>query len=614
MFGNRRNSRVDDGSLQRLRARVQRHPKDHAAWHELGLLAVREGDLRTAAQMFEAAVALEGRQAIYLRNLAEIHRRLGRPDRAIRYGRRAIRLAPSDYEGHYNLGLAYADDGNYPMAVQCYERALVLNPGHALSWNNLGVAQEHCGYEERALASYERALIADHRHALAHNNAGAIYVRQGRLDNADHAFCAALSLQPDLAQARRNLAALRACQAAAARAGASTHWQQLHDEGIARYRAGQFDQALSCYDQALSLMPDSPEVLNSKGFVLQDMGCLTQALACFEKAVQLAPQMAMARLNLGLAQLKLGDWANGWENYEYRWTGSAEASAGRLSRPVCPLPQWHGETHTQGRSLLVIAEQGFGDTFQFARYLPLAAERFRKTGFVCSAPTQRLLDWAMGEKIVIFTQLPVDYETWDMFCPMLSLPRAFGTRPDNIPVMMPTLRAPDVAVRHWRDRIAQTDPRKKRVGIAWAGRPAHQYDARRSLTLSQLAPLFKHQGISWFSLQKWETGDNAMALPGNVDWYDWTSDVVDFADTAALVSALDLVISIDSAVAHLAGSLNQSVWMLNRYDSEWRWLGPRNDSPWYPSMRIFNQTTFGDWDSVITPVTQALAEFTRGVP
>lgn len=396
-------------------------------------------------------------------------------------------------------------------------------------------------------------------------------------------------------------------QAGAAAVTPAAHGAQaLHVAGIGLYKQGHLDQALACYEQALRMRPDFAEALNSYGFVLQDLGRLEQALRCYTRALELAPQLATARLNLGMLQLKLGLWQAGWENYEARWTGSAEAGSGVLVRPACPLPQWHGEPGTQSKSLLVITEQGYGDTFQFARFLLLAAARFAKVGFVCSQPTRRLMEWAWGERILTFTRLPDGYATWDLQCPLMSLPRAFGITPDSLGGAVPYLQAPAPARTHWRERLDLAAAGCLRVGLAWAGRRAHQADGRRSLRFDQLGPLWQDLPVCWVSLQKIPPGAPAPVVPAQVRWIDWTDELTDFADTAALVANLDLVISIDSSMVHLAGAFHRPVWMMNRFDSEWRWFTGRNDSPWYPSLRIFNQPALGDWNSVLADVAQAL--------
>lgn len=327
---------------------------------------------------------------------------------------------------------------------------------------------------------------------------------------------------------------------------------------------------LDRYLQALQIQPNFPSALNSLGFLLQDVGFIQEAKNAFEQALKLAPELSMARLNLGMAQLKLGDFENGWENYEARWTGSAESAQGTFSKPECPLPFWNTDEFTNGKSILVLTEQGFGDVFQFSRYLNHLSQRFLKVGFVCSIPTLRLMERSFNQKVTLFTHLPHDFSGWDMQCSLMSLPRLCKTRIDTIPNNAPYLTVPSPVHQHWLDRLSLRAPGRLRVGIAWAGRPAHQYDARRSLRFEQILPLLQIPAITWVSLQKWAPQDARPDVPNGVDWIDWTDELHDFGDTAGLVQNLDLVISIDSSMVHLAGALNRPVWMLNRFDSEWR--------------------------------------------
>ena len=387
----------------------------------------------------------------------------------------------------------------------------------------------------------------------------------------------------------------------------------MHLLGISFYRLDHFDEAIQAYEMALKLQPEFPAALNSLGFVLQDVGRMNDALHAFEKALQIAPDFSMARLNLGLAQLKLGDWENGWENYESRWTGSAETANPDFKRPALPVPQWDGQGGTESQGLLVVTEQGFGDTFQFSRFLLEAKKKFARVGFACSQPTQRLLEWAMGNDIVILVSLPKDYSVWSWYCPLMSLPRALKVRVDNIPAPGPIL-IPNQAKSYWLDRLNSLAPGRMRVGIAWTGRKTHQYDSRRSISFEYLTKLLQTPGVTWVSLQKWGSEEVAPSIPDSVDWIDLTSDLMDFGDTAALVSNLDLVISVDSSLVHLAGMVGVPTWMLNRFDGEWRWLGQRSDSPWYPKLKIFNQPKFGDWMSVLNAVSQELNELPKPQP
>lgn len=380
----------------------------------------------------------------------------------------------------------------------------------------------------------------------------------------------------------------------------------LHLRGISLYRLDRFDDSLRDYQDALALQPVFPAALNSLGFLLQDIGRVEEAKASFEKAINISPEFSMARLNLGLAQLKLGEWESGWENYEARWTGSAEIANPNFGKPALPLSHWDGQLGTENQSLLVVTEQGFGDTFQFARFLRMTAQRFKRVGFICSEPTRRLMEWAFGDNVILMTRIPDSLEVWDWYCPLMSLPRAFKTRVDSIPEAQPYFPVPKAAQQYWGDRLNYDAPKRFKVGIAWSGRKSHQYDARRSIPFEKLLPLLSHSYISWVSLQKWGMEEGRPFIPSGVDWIDWTSELGDFADTAALIKNLDLVISIDSSMVHLAGNLGVPVWMLNRFDGEWRWLGARDDSPWYPTLKIFNQTSFGNWDDVLDNIKKQL--------
>lgn len=380
----------------------------------------------------------------------------------------------------------------------------------------------------------------------------------------------------------------------------------LHLKGISFYRLDRFEEGLVAYEKALRLQPQFPAALNSMGFLLQDIGRMEEAKAAFAQSVSLSPEFSMGRLNLGLAQLKLGEWEQGWENYEARWTGSAETASPTFKRPEVPLPQWDGQHGTEGQSLLVITEQGFGDTFQFSRLLSLAAKRFALVGFVCSQPTQRLMEWAYGNHVMVLVQMPQEYGVWNWHCPLMSLPRALKLRVDSIPPAQPFFPVMHAARQFWAARLNDAAPGRFRVGIAWSGRQTHQYDGRRSISFERLSSILDHPSVTWVSLQKWTSEQGPPVIPAGVDWLDWTSELVDFGDTAGLIANLDLVITIDSSMAHLAGAIGCPVWMMNRFDSEWRWLGSRQDSPWYPTLTIFNQPSFGDWDTVLQDVRTKL--------
>jgi tetratricopeptide (TPR) repeat protein len=504
---------------------IANFPRYHPAFQAYALLVYGAGNLPLAADLFKAAIALDGNVAVYYRNYGEICRRLGRFDEAIAAGQQACRLSHADIDAHFNLALAFSDAHDDVGAGKTYRRVLDL-------------------------------------------------------------------LAPQLATG----------------VPLPRMWNM---RGNALHRLSEFEAARQSYERALELQPDFPVALNALGSLFADTGALSEAHACFAKAIKLVPEFAEARLNLGMAQLKLGDWQVGWDNYEARWNGSAEHNNGTYARPHCPLPQWNGEGETSQQALLVIAEQGFGDTLQFSRYLKLAMQRFGKIGFVCPQLNLHLLmERSFGEQVVLLKRMPIDYTGWHWQCPLLSMPRAFQTRVDTVPAQIPYLLVSTQASAHWRSRLDASTP-GIRVGVAWTGRRSHQYDTRRSLRSTQLLPLLKVPGITWVSLQKLGEGEARPMIPQGAKWIDWSEELYDFDDTAALVANLDLVISIDSAIAHLAGALARPVWLLNRFDGEWRWLEQREDSAWYPTMRIFNQPRYGDWDSVLAAVQAALAALPR---
>lgn len=588
---------------------VTQDPANHMGWHALGLLAVGKQQLDIAADMLKAAVSLDKTNAMYQRNYGEVCRRLGRLDDAIYAGRQACRHAPDNADAHYNLALAFGDKQDAEQAAKHYRKALSLNPTHGQAWNNLGTVLEQLQDLNGACEAYQQAIRVNSANAQAQHNLGMVYVKQGNTRKARSCFHAALAVQPDFQPAR-----VRLEQINQNRPAHEIEAEKLHAKGSEQYKLEDFAGAAESYRACVTLHPEFSEAWNSLGFVLQDMGQLEEALRCFQQAVDLNPEFTIGRLNLSFAQLKAGDYTNGWENYESRWSGSAEAVKGGLQRPQLPLPQWTGQEDTQGKRLLVVSEQGYGDVFQFTRLLHQVLPRFAKVGFVCSQPVLRLMDWSYGDKVFLMNHLPTHSADWDMQCPMMSLPRACQVRIDTIPAQTPYLKVQPSASMHWRDKLQAAAPKGLRVGLAWTGRKNHQYNSRRSLTLEMLAPLFKIKPVTWVSLQKWTEGEKTPALPHGVNWIDWTADETDFGDAAALISHLDLVLTIDSSMSHLAGALNTPVWLMNRFDNEWRWLHQRDDSPWYPSMRIFRQPSYGDWATVIDRVADALRQKASETP
>lgn len=424
-----------------------------------------------------------------------------------------------------------------------------------------------------AEAAYRGLLDHDPRDADALGNLGAVLNATGRHGAAERACRAALAVDVASWGAWANL-------------GTALHQRQCYPEAVAAYAA------------SLRLNPGNPAACTNLGVALVAQGHLAEALAIHEVAAALAPDDAEIRCNHALARLAAGDLVGGFALNEARWQAPGMAPHGM------DAPAWDG-ADPAGRTILLHDEGGFGDTLQFVRYAPLLAARGAQVVLRVQPPLVRLLRRLPGVGAIVARGAALPRH--DLHCPMLSLPHRFGTSLDSVPAAAPYLAADPEQVARWRDRLPAGT---LRVGLVWAGaaRPdmplAHAMDRRRSLPLPALAPLAAAASVRFVSLQLGPAA--AETPPAGLDLFDPTAALADFDDTAALVAALDLVISVDTAVAHLAAGLGRPVWLLNRYDSCWRWLAGRADSPWYPTMRLYRQPAPGDWQAVVREVARDL--------
>jgi len=374
----------------------------------------------------------------------------------------------------------------------------------------------------------------------------------------------------------------------------------LSNRGITLHELNRYDEALASYDRALVLQPDYATALNNRGINLYDLKRYDEALASYQRALALRPDYAEAHWNEALLRLLTGDYSHGWAKYEWRWKKESMAPVKRNF----PQPVWLGGDAIDGKTILLHSEQGFGDTIQFCRYVPLVAARGAHVILEVERPLQQLMTTLAGATQVIAKGDPLpDFE---VHCPLLSLPLAFGTRVETIPSGPPYLRAPAQSLMNWDTRLAPQ--RRPRIGLAWSGNAAHQSDRQRSISLRTLLPLLD-TGATFVSVQKDVNAADAGVLTERGDILHFGDALGDFSDTAALISNLDLVISVDTSVAHLAGALGKPVWVLLAYAPDWRWLLDRDDSPWYPTARLFRQDASRAWDGVIVRVQQALRLF-----
>jgi tetratricopeptide (TPR) repeat protein len=436
---------------------------------------------------------------------------------------------------------------------------------------------------------------------------GALAIRIGRGDVAISHVAAAAGLPPQIAAALRDLGhgfgvVGRLDDAARCYREALRHTpddaETLLKLGDALLALDRLDESVASYRTALAHQPDLTAALANLGTALGRLGRVDEATTSYRAALRRAPDLAELHESLGRALLLAGKLDEGWAEHEWR-----------LRAPTAPnrfaQPQWRGEK-LGDRVLLVHAEQGYGDTIQFCRYVPRIAAPARVVLEV-PEPLVGLLAGLPGVERVVARGATLP--PFDLHCPMLSLPLVFRTTLETVPNQAPYLAVEPARAAAWQARLAPLGG--TRVGLVWAGRPTHRADRRRSLDLASLAPLAAVPDVSFVSLQTGPASAQTRRPPPGLRLHDWTAEFGDFAETAALVAGLDLVITVDTAVAHLAGALGRTVWLLNRFDGCWRWLLERDDSPWYPSLRQFRQPRLGDWDAVLRAVAAALADYSR---
>jgi tetratricopeptide (TPR) repeat protein len=550
------------------------------------------GSALRANGQFEDAIAAY-RQALRVRpdvvevvfNLASTLRDAGHVDEALTAFARCTQLRPSFAEAHDQLGNALRAKGRLDEGIAAHRRAIALRPNLADAYNNLGNGLRDKGLFNQAIDAFNRATQIDPAHAAAYCNLGNALRDAGRLDDAVASCKRALELRPDYAIAFSNM-------------------------GNALRDLGRTDEALVAFGQAVRLRPGMAELHYNLGNTLIDQLRMEEATAAFEEVIRLKPTWAEGHFHMGLTRLAVGDFGRGWPEYESR-TGI---------RGFGPLrnfhqPQWDGK-QLDGKTILLHDEQGQGDTIQFVRYVQMVAERVgpRRGGRIilgCQPSLVRLLAKVPDVHRIIAAGSPMP--EFDVHCRLLSLPLAFGTDLATIPAPVPYLHAEANLSQSWAQKMGPRQPPANggeiRVGLTWAGSSGHAHDYKRSLVSSQLAELAEIPRLSLYSIQKGAAAEQARALPPGMKLIDLAADLVDFADTAALIDNLDLVISVDTSVAHLAGAMGKPTWILLPYSPDWRWMLGRDDSPWYPTARLFRQKSAGDWTEVVRKVVESLKEW-----
>ena len=607
-----RDGRLADAERD-YRAAIDADPVHTDALHLLGVLRHQQGRHEEAADLVGRAVALRPNDAALQLNLGNALKALGRLDGAIERFRNALSLAPEFPLAHYNLGNAYALAGRHEDAVDAFERTLRLQPNDASAYNNLGNALHAVGRTEDAIAAFSRALALRPGHAGAHNNLGMALAALDRTDDAVAQFRAALAAQPNYVAAYFNLGntldatgrhaeAAAAFEAALALQGAFP--PALLGLGNALAAQGKHAEAIARFERAVGLDPQLALAWLGLGNAHHALGSHDAALRAFDQALRLRPDLASAQLNRALTLLTLGDLARGLPAYESRRSIAAAAAGGEFATARA-VPRWHGEPIGE-RTLHIEAEQGFGDTIQFLRFVPLARERAGRIVLTVQRELEPLVaPLAKGWRIALTVAGEAPPKA-DLHCPLLSLPLALGTTLDSLPAPHRYIDVPAAYRRRWRGSVG--GHAKVKVGLAWSGRiQAHE---NRAMPVAALAPLVALEGIDWLVLQPNLSDDDGRALDalaGTASIHRFDTRIGDFADTAAIVDRLDAVVSIDTSIAHLAGALGKPLWLMLPFAADWRWFTRTDRSPWYPSARLVRQPSPGQWDAVVEDVARALA-------
>ncbi|TAG67074.1 MAG: tetratricopeptide repeat protein, partial [Oscillatoriales cyanobacterium] len=575
-----------------------------------------EGVLDRATLALEAKIHehQEARQPIEIQSNIELAKKQfdranllksqGRLAEAIAYFKNALVLQPDSIESATNLAVTLHQTGDLAEAANYYQRAIEIDPNCAQAQNNLGILLQDRGNIAEAVICFQKAIALNPVYVKALNNLGATLQQQGELQSAIVYFQQALSLNANYVPALVNLGVAMQAKCQPAEAG-RLYQRAIEAEpnnpkghyhlGNSCLAAGKIEQAISSFEVAISLQPNYVEALTNLGSAVELLGDVNRAISCYNQALAVAPDCVKAHFNLGLVLLLTGDLPRGLAEYEWRWHTD---QAKKLPRLNFDKPVWDG-SDLNGQTILLRCEQGLGDAIQFVRYATIVQQKGGKVIISCYQELKRLFKQIPGiEQVAVRVEELPDFQVQ---APLMSLPHILGTTLDNIPANVPYLAAPP----NWQ--FSLNCDRNFKVGIVWAGSSEHLKDFVRSSDFSYFLKFLDIPGVSFYSLQKEVSADD-MTLLTQTSVIDLSDNLNDFADTAAVISQLDLVICVDTAVAHLAGALGKPVWILLSFMPDWRWLLTREDSPWYPTARLFRQSKPGDWDGVGDRIKVALQE------
>jgi len=553
---------------------TQSHPDHSAALHCLGMIAYQRGQYNLAAEFVAKAIAANRQIAQFHNTLGVVLAAVGKTEKAIDAYRRAISLKPDYAEAYANMAGTLQSQGQYAAAVENCKKAIQLQPALAEAYYNLANILRQQGRHDEAIENYQQMIRLRPDFAMAYGNLAVTLKEQGRDAEAIEGYKQAIRFMPADATLR-------------------------HDLGAVLKDCGRYDEATENYKQAIRLDPDYAEAYNSLGVAMKERGRCAEAIENYEQAIRLKPDYADAHWNRSLALLLSGRISEGWKEYQQRYDDLNTTASLYYSKETL----WDGSSFA-GKTLFVRYQQGLGDNIQFIRYLPMVKERGGTVIYETKKPlTDLLRRLSRIDELVEVSSDGRPAADFDLHVSLLDLPRVFGTTIETIPSNVPYLYADPAKAQVWQNRIVRKD---LAVGIVWAGAAAHRNDRNRSCTLVDFAPLAEIDGIRLYGLQKGNGSEQADMSSAEIIAANPGEEFEDFTDTAAAIENMDLVVSVDTAVLHLAGAMGKPVWALLPYAPDWRWMLKRQDSPWYPTMKLFRQKSPGCWPDVFDEVKKEL--------
>ncbi len=578
----------------------------------------QSGQLNTAIEVYKKLLARYPNNSGLLTNFGTALLQMGQYEESIGLLKKSLVLDTNQPVAWSNQGIALKNLKKLKESLASFDCAIALQPNYADAYSNKGNTLIELGKFTEALDAFNKAISLRPDYADAYNNRGNALRELKKFDDAVDSFNKAISLRPDFAGAYNNLSMIfhesmkfhQAIECANEAIKLNPAFADAYVcRGLAHHELHHFDEALANCEHAIALKPDLPEAYLSKGYVLStSFRKYSEALENFNKAIELKDRYADAYRNKSLLKLLLGDYEEGWQLYEYRWKTDSQKSSAR----TYPQPLWLGNESLVNKTILIWSEQGLGDTIQFCRYIKMVSNLGAKVIFEVQEPLLQSLSTLEGAS----EMMPMGANTsrFDFHCPLLSLPLAFKTTIETIPNRIPYLSPDPNKVAYWRQKLGEKS--NLRVGLVWSGgfRPDQpkvwSLNKRRNIPLIKLKSLNLPK-IDFYSLQKGVEAEEELATLQSSGWngpniIDFTKELNDYSDTAALIANLDLVISVDTSVVHMTGAIGKPIWILNRFDTDWRWFVDRSDSLWYPTATIFNQPSYGDWDAVVEDVRSKL--------